>query len=546
MRFVRKLTVLSAMLAAPGIALAQGDVKLRADLPAALAAAQPGQLVPVTVIMREQAEPFDIGQLRAMDKESRRESVTQTLRAVADATQADVLGVLERARQAGEADNVVSLWLVNAVAAEVTPAVARALADRPEVAYLNYDRPVSDEVRPVEPAADSDDAGGVLAAVECGTALMDAPAAWAAGYTGEGVVVGMIDTGTCITHPDIANQIWTNAGEIAGNGIDDDGNGFIDDIHGWSWRFNVSNNDISDYNSHGSHTAGTVAGDGTSGTQCGMAPDAQIMTLRYWNTINGGESSVWNALQYGVENGADVFSASLGWLHAWNPDRVTWRTVTEHTFATGAVVVFAAGNESTQYGIDSVRTPGDVPDMITVGAVDCNQNLAGFSSRGPVTWQNVFPYGDWPYPPGKLKPTISAPGVNTLSHSLCNGYTTKSGTSMATPHVSGAVALVLQANPSLDHYQVKQLLKDIALDLGTVGPDNSFGHGFVNAWDAVQAALAMSCAADFNGDGAVDTLDVLAFLNAWNAGDSSADVNGDGAVDSLDVLAFLNLWNTGC
>ena len=528
----------AAALAGPG-----GD-KLRADLPEVLARAQPGELVPITIIMQTQAEPFDINELRAMGKEARRQYVIDVLRQVADQSQGGVLGVLAQAEQAGHAANINPLWIANVVGARVTPDVALRIAKRNDVAYLNYDRPIGEEVFPVVPVFGSSE-GDPLAAVECGTALMNAPTAWSNGYTGSGVVVGMIDTGTCITHPDIANQIWTNAGEIPNNGIDDDGNGFVDDIHGWSFDNGGSSSNINDNNGHGSHTAGTVAGDGTQGTQAGMAPDAQIQTIKFWNNF-AGEQAAWNCMQYGAANGADVESNSYGWPHSVNPDRATWRSVTENVMASGVVLVFAAGNEGSCCGIDSVRTPGDVPDIITVGATDCNMNITSYSSRGPVSWTGVAGYNDWPYPPGKLKPTISAPGDHTISHSLCSGYVDFSGTSMATPHVAGCVALMLQANPNLDHYQVKQILKDIAIDRGASGPDNTYGAGFVDAWAAVQAAADMACQADFNGDGTVNTVDVLAFLNAWNAGDSSADMNGDGTVNTLDVLVFLNTWNAGC
>ncbi len=534
------LTICSAAaLAAPG------NDKLRADLPQVLAETMPGELVPITIIMHEQADPFDINELRTMSKDDRREHVVGILQQVASNTQGGVLDILAQAQQTGEAANISSLWLANVVIAHVSPNVAYRIAARNDVAYLNYDRPIGDELFPVEPELDLGGEGGLLAGIECGVVAMGAPDAWNAGYTGAGIVVGMIDTGTCITHPDIANQLWTNPGEIAGNNIDDDGNGFIDDVHGWSFDGGGSNNNINDTNGHGSHTAGTVAGDGTQGTQSGMAPNAEIQTIKFWNSFSG-ESAAWNCMQYGAANGADVESNSYGWPHSMNPDRFTWRTVTENVMAAGVVLVFAAGNEGSCCGVDSTRTPGDVPDMITVGATDCNMNIASFSSRGPVTWQNVAGFNDWPYPPGKLKPTISAPGVSTVSHSLCSGYRTLSGTSMATPHVAGCVALMLEANPSLDHWEIKQILKDTSIDRGTSGPDNTYGAGFVDCWAAVQAAADAGCPADFNGDGQVNTKDVLDFLNAWNAQDPDGDFNGDGVFNSRDVLAFLNAWNAGC
>jgi hypothetical protein len=114
--------------------------------------------------------------------------------------------------------------------------------------------------------------------------------------------------------------------------------------------------------------------------------------------------------------------------------------------------------------------------------------IAGFSSRGPCTWQDVPPYNDFPYPPGLLKPDVSGPGVDTLSTSLfdnCTGYITKSGTSMATPHVSGLAALMLEANPELDTAGVKEALVQTAIDLGEEGHDIEYGAGRIDAFAAV-------------------------------------------------------------
>ncbi len=497
-------------------------------------------LVPVIILLRDQAQPFDLGGLRQLGRDARRLEVNRRLASVAERSQRGVLEALHRGAARGEVSAVRPLWLVNAVAAHVSPAMIDALAGVDGVERVLPDRPVESAGWGVSPGEGPVGAGRATA---CGLQSIHAPDAWDAGYTGEGVIVGVIDTGLCLTHPDIAGQLWTNAGEIPSNGIDDDGNGFTDDIHGWNFENDSAN--LADSQGHGSHVAGVVAGDGTQGMRCGAAPDASVMTLKFWNNL-GGESSVWLAMQYGLENGADVLNGSLGWRHAFGPHRAVWRAVCENAFAAGVVVVFSAGSEGSAYGIDSVHTPGDVPDMITVGATDCELNIAHFSSRGPVSWQDVDPYNDWPYPPGKLKPTLVAPGINTLSHNLCDGYVYYSGVAMAVPHVAGTAAMMLQANPALDHYQIKEILKATAIDRGDAGPDNAYGAGFLDAWGAVRAARDGACPADFNRDGAVNTLDVLAFLNAWSAGDIRADVNGDGRVDTLDVLAFLNLWNAGC
>ncbi|MBK7404518.1 MAG: S8 family serine peptidase [Phycisphaerales bacterium] len=381
-------------------------------------------------------------------------------------------------------------------------------------------------------------------AIECGVAAMRAPDVWAQhGITGNGVVVALIDSGVCTTHPDIARHIWSNPGEIDGNGIDDDGNGYVDDIHGWNFRDDSPN--IEDDHFHGSHTAGTIAGDGTSGTQCGMAPGAIIMPLKYWDDTSA-EWMIWASMQYALDNGADMVSASLGWSYVYDPDRAMWRAVCESMFDAGLICVFAAGNEGWRPPYDAIRCPGDVPDMITVGATDCFMSVLQISSRGPVTWQDVDPYNDWPYPPGKIKPTVVAPGSNTISHNLCSGYWPQTGTSMSTPHVAGAVALMLEADPGLDQFAAASILGRTAIDLGSVGPDVASGAGFVDALAAVEMTLAMACRADANGDGVVDTRDVLAFLFWFASADPRADANADGSVDTRDVLAFLNLWQVGC
>jgi serine protease AprX len=213
----------------------------------------------------------------------------------------------------------------------------------------------------------------------------------------------------------------------------------------------------------------------------------------------------------------------------------------------GIAVTFAAGNEGSCCGVDSVRTPGDVPAMITVGATNCSDVIAGFSSRGPVTWQNVPPYNDWPYPPGKIKPEICAPGENTLSTSNnCSGYLNLSGTSMATPHVAGAIALMLQVNPKLTHTQVLDILKKTAKDLGPAGEENTYGSGRVDAYAAMKMAQSLACKADVNGDGVLDVDDFIYFQTLFGIKDPKGDFNGDGFFDADDFVDFQTAFGVGC
>ncbi len=509
------LVVLGMILGTLGIAAgAFGGApseKLAGDLPRVLEEAGPDELIPVSIILEDQLTG---PRLRARaagvtDPDQRRRVLVDSLKSHASRTQAKLIQALQAAELQGRVDSIRPLWIGNIVAADLTPEQVRAVAARPEVDHVNWAPKVdvflersSDEIGlggslPFSPGAGPFQDGPGIAEIECGVDLMQAPRVWnELGNTGDGTVIALIDSGVCWYHPDIENQIWVNPGEdLDGdgvvmdaddeNGIDDDGNGYVDDLIGYD--IDNNDNDPNDDNSHGSHTAGTIAGDGTSGSQTGMAPDTRIMVLRVGLTF-ADEPDVWEAMQYAADNGADSISMSLGWPHNQNPDRATWRQNCENTIDLGTAMVIAAGNEGAGSEPDNIRTPGDVPRVITVAATDCSDNIASFSSRGPVTWQDVPPYNDWPFPPGLTKPDVSGPGVNTKSDALCSGYSTKSGTSMATPHVAGAVALMKSANPGLLHDDLKQILEDTSIDLGDVGKDNVYGTGRVDAYEAVLAS----------------------------------------------------------
>jgi subtilisin family serine protease len=137
---------------------------------------------------------------------------------------------------------------------------------------------------------------------------------------------------------------------------------------------------------------------------------------------------------------------------------------------------------------------------------------------------------------------VCGPGVDTISTDYdCWNYSTKSGTSMATPHVAGAAALALQANPNLDHFGMKQVLMDTAVDLGPAGWDNTYGVGRVDAYDAVVLAIKMRV--DVNGDMIVDVNDLFAVINAWGpCDDCPEDITMDGIVDVDDLFEVINNW----
>ncbi|BAZ01273.1 peptidase S8/S53 [Tolypothrix tenuis PCC 7101] len=282
-----------------------------------------------------------------------------------------------------------------------------------------------------------------------GDDFVKAPEAWARGYTGQGVVVAVLDTGVDYNHIDLRNNIWTNTREIAGNGIDDDGDGYIDDIHGWN--FIESTNEVIDRNGHGTHVSGTIAGENNGVGVTGVAYNAKIMPVKVLNDAGSGSvSSIANGIYYAVNQGANVINLSLG----SNFPNSTLASAIEYASKKGVVVVMAAGNN----GLPVISYPGSYADQwgLAVGAVDQNNNIADFSNRPGIS-QLAY---------------VTAPGVNIYSSLPGDQYGYYSGTSMATPHVAGVVALMLSANPLLTDAQVRQIITQTA---GNNGSDPNLG-----------------------------------------------------------------------
>ncbi|QLE56573.1 S8 family peptidase [Nostoc sp. TCL26-01] len=278
-----------------------------------------------------------------------------------------------------------------------------------------------------------------LGGTNWGLDAINAPEAWANGYTGNGVIVAVIDTGVDANHQDLKNNIWTNTKEIAGNGIDDDGNGYVDDVHGWN--FNDNNNNTLDNNGHGTHVSGIVAGENNGYGVTGVAYNAKIMPVKALDASGSGSySAIANGIYYAVDNGAKVINLSLGGDYSSR----TLKSAIEYASSKGAIVVMAAGND----GDSKPDYPANYANKtgIAVGAVDENGNLADFSNRSGSS--------DIAY--------VTAPGVNVYSSVPNNEYANYSGTSMASPYVAGVVALMLSANPNLTDSQVRSIITSTA------------------------------------------------------------------------------------
>ncbi len=317
---------------------------------------------------------------------------------------------------------------------------------------------------------------------------IDAPEAWDI-TTGDSLaVVAVIDTGVDYTHPDLAANIWTNPGEIAGNGIDDDGNGFIDDIHGFDFVNN--DGDPMDDNSHGTHVAGTIAGDGNNGAGvAGVTWNSSIMALKFLSA--GGSGSIADAVRavnyatmmktiYGVNVKLTSNSWGGGGYSQAMYDAIAASGVADILF------IAAAGNSSNNNDVNpSYPSNYNLDNVIAVAATDHNDDLAYFSSYGATSVD------------------LAAPGVSIYSTVLDGGYASYSGTSMATPHVSGVAALAWSVNPEASAAQVKAAILAGVDPLAPLAGVVATG-GRLNALSTLEI-MGMSVAGSSIAEGAVLT-----------------------------------------
>lgn len=452
------------------------------------------------VVLRNQADLRGARQLR--QKQNRGRWVYETLRSVAERSQIDLLATL---RSLGVEHR--SFWIVNMIQVNGDATVVERLAREDRVARIVENTVLRRAAPRIDPGAALESAprpGDAVAGVEWNIAKIKAPAVWEQGVTGQGAVVGGMDTGYEWNHPALRRQYrgW-NRGNVR---------------HDYNWHdaihrggpFHCPSDSPEpcdgDVPGHGTHTMGTAVGDDGLGNQIGVAPGAQWIGCRCW------EEQFRTRLSYVTEcfewfvaptnlqgTKPDPALAPHAITNSWACDPLegctdpnVLRQTVENVRAAGIVVVAGAGNDGPEC-TTVFYPPAIYAASFSVGATTNMDSIANFSSRGPVTVDRS----------GRMKPDISAPGQGVRSSVIGSGYQGGwNGTSMATPHVSGAVALLVSAVPELGGQvdEIEDILRSTAVplttnqgcgaDLELQVPNNVFGAGRLDVWAAYQEALS--------------------------------------------------------
>ncbi len=428
--------------------------------------------------------------------------------------------------KAGRPERLATRWTLGP-GTDVLEAVGR-LTGEPGVAYAEPNYILTAAITPNDPQFDDlwgmhnmGQTGGVAGAD------IDAPEAWGINTGSGNIVVGIIDTGVNYNHEDLAANIWTNPGEIAGNNIDDDGNGYVDDVRGWDFVNN--DNDPKDDNKHGTHVAGTIGAVGNNGVGvAGVNWNVQIMPLKFLdNRGSGTAAGAIEAVNYatmmrdlydfsGGTQGANIVLTSNSW-GGGGFSQALYDAIQASGDA-NMLFVAAAGNNG---GGAILPARYDLDNIMSVAATDHTDALASFSSRGNGV-------------------DLAAPGVDVLS-TMRNAYGTLSGTSMAAPHVSGAAALVWDlAGPDATYDQVRDvLLASVDVLPGLSGAVDTGGR--LNVFEALkQIKMEVAGSAPASGEvlGVAPTAFVIEFSHPVDDG-TPLDPNVltvNGVTTEIDVL----------
>jgi subtilisin family serine protease len=434
---------------------------------AALTTAAPADQVNVIVVLAVQA---DLASIRGTNRRDRLTRVERALQSTATTHQRGLLTLL-RARQAQHlVSSIVPLWVANEIKVTATPAVVGELAARSDVREIRPELtlqapPASAAGTPAATKSGAVSADQATAAsAEAGIDRIDAPAVWDLGYQGGGVVVASLDTGVDATHPDLASR-WRGG------------------TNSWFDPNGEHPTTPTDVSGHGTQTMGVIVGGNASGTTIGVAPQARWIAAKIFNDRGVATTTgIHQAFQWLLDPDNDPATADAPNVvnNSWDDQSTACSAEFQPDLAglraAGILPVFAAGNAGPTAG--SVNSPANLPEALSVGGTDQSDVVDPSSSRGPSSCGQA------------VAPTLTAPDTTVRTSDLFGGYVTATGSSLAAPHVAGALALMLSAAPDLSADQQQVALNQGAVDLGPAGPDPDYGFGRIDVLAAYQSLPA--------------------------------------------------------
>jgi serine protease AprX len=413
---------------------------------ASLSSSQPGEWLSVIVTLRQQA---DLSRIGGADRAARQQGVIRALQALADASQKQIQALLTARAAQGLVSRVDPFWVFNGLGVTATAEVIQELAARADVAKIT-----PDETSIVPSQVGSNP--------EPNLSVVSAPGLWNLGLYGQGIVVANMDSGVDVNHPDLSAS-WRGG------------------TNSWFDPYGQHPTTPIDLSGHGTWSMGVMLGGDAGGTSIGVAPAAQWIAVKIFNDAGSATASAihagfqWLLDPDGDPNTADApYVVNNSWTFAYPGCNLDFELDLEALRAAGILPVFAAGNGGPN-GATSY-SPSNNPSAFAVGATDNSDQIYAYSSRGPSSCGET----------STIYPELVAPGINIHTSDLYGFYTNATGTSMAAPHVAGALALLLNAYPNLTADQQQAALINGAFDLGPAGPDDDYGYGRLDVLAAYQ------------------------------------------------------------